>query len=113
MSTTSFVGGTPAKVQKVILSERSPLTLPPNTVVLHSEVVMNDDDDELLELWLAVPTVASPDTADHAPNEPKTIYTNTVVHDEDTKNFQAEVEQEVAKALDEYGTYEDDDEWHN
>jgi hypothetical protein len=106
MSTHHIVGGIPAIVRRLILAEGSPVTLPHNCVILKSEVVVNGDDEEILELWLAVPTVAAPDTSQHSSSGQHTIYTNTEIYEDD--DF-ADLEQSVERNL--VGYMEEDDDW--
>lgn len=53
-SKTVNLSGHAGKVAKFVLSPGSPFTLTPDMAVLHSEIVMNGDDEELLELWILV-----------------------------------------------------------
>ena len=78
----THLGSGPSTVKRFILSEGSGFTIPPNSSILYSEVVVNSDGDEILELWLAVPTSIV------APNGgptlgPHTIYNKTTVYEED------------------------------
>ena len=101
-------------VRRLILSEASPFIFPEGSKVLYSEVVVNGDDEEILELWLAVPNVPEADLSNTTSPTQQTIYTNTVVHDEDSVNpstFAAEIENSVNSRISEYnqGDYDDND----
>ena len=73
---------------------------------------MDADGDPLLELWLAVPVVQELDTSNHSASGQQTIYTNTVVYDDedhmDSSSFAADIERSVAENMQ---SYEDYDEW--
>ena len=118
MRSNRVAGGVPSIIRKFRLTEGSPITLPPNCEVLYSELVTNDDDDLILEVWLAVPTVPHVNTHAQPSSGPQTIYTNTVVYedeadeDELVSSFADEIEQGVSKNLSEYNEMEDDDGWN-
>ncbi len=91
MSRTSYIiGSGPAVVRKFILSEGADFTVPPNSTVLYSEVVSDSEGTELLEVWIAAPTSSTQESATQVPSEvvgPTTIYTKTVVHEDDPDTY--------------------------
>ena len=126
MINNHLVGLGPATVKRFILSEGSGFTIPPNSTILYSEVVANSDGDEILELWIAVPSGVS---SQHGPTKQgaRTIYSNTVVYDEDDDDtrfdpdwgldeepdpqestLRAQIEQDIANNL----NREDEDEYY-
>jgi len=99
-------------VRRLILSEASSFVLPAGSVVLYSEVVVHSDNEEILELWLAVPEVLELDSTKTTSPTQRTIYTNTVAHDEEDfspNTFEAEIENSVNSRISEYnrGDYDD------
>jgi len=100
MQSSHFIGSVPSVVHRLILTEGSPITLPSDYVRLYSEVVVSDGQ-EVLELWIAAPAVNQVDTSPSQHGKSKTIYSSTVVHDED-KNFAMDIEDSVNRNLEDY-----------
>lgn len=80
MSNINSIGTGPSVVKRFLLIENSGFTIPPNASLLYSEVVTNDEGQEILEVWLAVPT--SVDQFGR-PASGRTIYNKTTVYEED------------------------------
>jgi len=110
MTNNYIVGHGPAVVKRFLLTEGSGFTMPAKATVLFSEVVVNDDGDEILELWLAVPTHAEEGPGYQAPRAPKTIFSNTTViedgyddddddYDDDPQGFRSIMEKQVSEQL--------------
>jgi len=78
----TLIGSGPTTVKKFVLSDGGAFTISPGMTILHSEVVVNSGNDEVLEIWLSVPTVPELDTS--TAQGPRTIYTNTTVYEEPT-----------------------------
>lgn len=78
MDNSFMIGGGPMVVHRYLLTEGSGFTLPPKFEKLYSEVVTNEDGDEILELWLAIPTAQ---TASNKPSQ--TIFSKTTVYDDE------------------------------
>lgn len=112
-------------IRKFILTEGSQIAWPPQSKVIHSEVVMNASNTEVLEVWLAIPSdvaVQVEPYGEEAAVQPTdvptpkpifqqhTIETNTA--SQDLAEYAAE-EQAIRKAngepLDYYEDEEDDD----
>lgn len=110
--THSFVTNTSSVVRRVVLTEGAQVAFPPNVIILHSEVVQDGEGVEVLELWLAAPSVPDVDTGSPVAETGRTIYTNTVIHEDDDvyydddeddyENFAADIEQGVAENLRNY-----------
>lgn len=80
MANSYIVGHGPVVVKRFILTEGSGFTIPPNSSILYSEVVVNSDGDEILEVWLAVPTTTDP----HGRiGQATTIFNKTTVYEDD------------------------------
>jgi len=109
MQSNTFIGSGEAVVRRLLLTEGSPVVIPTNCVRLHSEVVSNKDGVEVLELWLAAPAFKAADYSTPALGGEKTIYNNTVVHDDDKAFSKYDIEETVNKNLESYRT--DDDDW--
>jgi len=86
MSNDYMVGLGPSVVKRFLLTEGSGFTMPPKASLLYSEVVTNDDGEEILEVWLAVATSAE-QTGYHAPRTPKTIFSKTSVVDDEEYEY--------------------------
>ena len=109
MVSNYVVGHGPSVVKRFLLTEGSGFTMPSKATVLFSEVVVNDDGDEILELWLAVPTHAEEGPGYHAPRTPKTIFSNTTVVEDDDDDgpawqddaygFRSELESQISEQL--------------
>ena len=113
MQSTHMIGGTPSVVRRFRLTEGSPITLPANCERLYSEIVADSEGVEILELWLAVPVVNQVAIDADTQDGPQTIYTSTVVYDddeelEDDEDFAHDIEQRVSKNLREYEGMDDD-----
>lgn len=93
MRINTITGQGPAAIRKFILTEDGTFTIPPNLVILHSEVVVDSSGTEVLEVWAAVPTVVSDPPLENRTSfvntsqNPKTIYTNTVVYDDELEGY--------------------------
>lgn len=115
MKSHTTVGTANAIVRKYILTEGSPVVLPTQYERLHAEVVVDSETEtEVLELWLAVPNIPTPDVSGPSKG-PQTIYTQTTIVDEDAapdeQAFRAEIEREIEEELKNYDVYEEPDEW--
>lgn len=82
MSKNFLVGTGPVIIKRFILTEGAGFTIPPNASILYSEVVANEDGDEILELWLAVPTNNAL-MNDDGSGAGRTIYSRTTIHEDD------------------------------
>lgn len=113
MTSNHVIGARACIVHRIILSEGSPITLPDGCSVLKAEVVVNGDDEELLELWLAVPSVGQVEVPTTRPDQSKVIYSNTVVYDEETRQFNESIEQGVKESLENYQEWGEIDDWED
>jgi hypothetical protein len=75
--TNTVMGAGSGVVRRFLLTEDGEFSMPARATILHSEVVVDSEDTEILQVWVLVPSVNT------LPDEGQTIYTNTVVHDED------------------------------
>lgn len=88
MANSYIVGHGPVVVKRFILTEGSGFTIPPNSSILYSEVVVNSDGDEILEIWLAVPTTTDP----HGRiGQATTIFNKTTIYEEDDLDHDMEL----------------------
>lgn len=97
IKTTTIVGSGPAVVRKLILSEDGAFTIHPDMVVLHSEVVVDNNNTEVLEVWVALPSQAQqpPHTAQETQiPQSRTIYNQTTVHNSQPSMLQSEEAEE-------------------
>lgn len=91
----TVVGSGIGIVRKVILSEGSNMAIPAGSTILYSEVVVDSDGDELLEVWLLVPSTA-PGTN---PSGGSVVYTNTVIDDDDDYIDEAQFANEIEESV--------------
>ena len=99
-------GSGPAVVRKFLLTEDGSFTVPPGLVVLHSEIVIDSNNTEVLEVWAAVPVSNSYSSSNQnevhnsnnlevqKPAAPQTIYTNTVIYEDDLEGFNPNLAEE-------------------
>ena len=87
MANNYMVGHGPSVVKRFLLTEGSGFTMPSKATILYSEVVTQDDSEEILEVWLAVPTHAEEGAGYHAPRTPKTIFSKTTVIEDDEYEY--------------------------
>lgn len=102
-------------VRRIFLTEGSPVVFPSNSHIVHSEVVVDEEDTEVLQVWLAVPLVSTADTSVSKSTSNKVIYSNTVIYEEDEdadesyNEFLTEVNQAVDHNMKDYIPGDDDE----
>jgi hypothetical protein len=102
---SSFISNTSSTVKRIVLTEGAQIAIPDEIIILHSEVVQNGDGVEVLELWVATPSVPEIDTSAPTASNARTIYTNTVIEEEDIEDyssFEDDIERGVAESLRSY-----------
>lgn len=107
MSSFFVSSATQGTLRKLLLVEGDSATIPSNSLIVNSEVVIDDDDNEFVQLWLIVPSISTPDTSSTSSNHGQTIYSQTVVYEDNdeaelARSFRDSVESEVNKSLEEW-----------
>ena len=103
MRTNTITGAGPSVVRKFLLTEDGSFTVPPGLVVLHSEIVVDSNNTEVLEVWAAVPISepSQPTNLDYDKSQesrqvanPQTIYTNTVIYEDELEGYNPNIVEE-------------------
>lgn len=107
MSSFVLPQGLSGSVRRIVAPEGVHVSIPSNSLVVKTEVVIDDDDVELVQIWLIVPDIMDPDTSSITSNTEKTIYSRTVIYEDEEDNFEdhgfrSEIEDMVNENFNEY-----------